>query len=238
MKHHIIYLSGPMTGYPESNYPLFHKVAAQLRAQGHRVYNPAEFSQERPFPIRRAFAAYSAFICLEADTLVLLPGWRGSKGVSAERALADNCGLEIHEWGVAAFGAPGTSHAADPELDKLRGAVRGDQWTPEEMKKMRARQGAPIGFNTTPKPIVMKHENIKTGEPYHGPFMPHGEALEEQERLKAKLQAAADASVARKVSLHETDKKYLDRMRRRHAAAFSEGSVHTGGYIPDERFVD
>lgn len=39
----VIYLSGPMKGYPESNYPLFRQVAADLRADGHRVYNPAEF---------------------------------------------------------------------------------------------------------------------------------------------------------------------------------------------------
>lgn len=97
-----IYLSGPMKGYPESNYPLFHRVSAELRAFGHEVYNPAEFKHDGPhetFPIRKAFAAYSEFICLRACTIVLLPGWEKSKGANAERALADNCGLEILEYG-------------------------------------------------------------------------------------------------------------------------------------------
>ena len=97
----VIYLSGPMTGLPEYNYPLFRRVAADLRKEGHRVYNPAEFPHKgdpKDFPIRRAFAAYSAFICLEADTIVLLPGWENSRGAKAERALADNCGLDVIEW--------------------------------------------------------------------------------------------------------------------------------------------
>lgn len=95
-----IYLSGPMKGYPESNYPLFNRVAADLRAEGHRVYNPAEFPHDGTadtFPLRKAFAAYCAFICEEADTIVLLPGWEKSLGVSAELALAKNCGLDVLE---------------------------------------------------------------------------------------------------------------------------------------------
>lgn len=97
----IVYLSGPMKGYPERNYPAFRAAAATMRGMGHRVYNPAEFPHNGhlgTFPLRQAFAAYSSFICLEADTLVLLPGWQASKGVSAEKALAENCGLAVIEY--------------------------------------------------------------------------------------------------------------------------------------------
>ena len=94
-----IYLSGPMKGYPESNYPLFHSVTKELRDKGFHVYNPAEFKHdEEIFPLRKAFAEYCKFICEEATAIVLLPGWEKSLGVSAELALAKNCKLEIYHW--------------------------------------------------------------------------------------------------------------------------------------------
>lgn len=37
-----VYLSGPMAGLPEHNFPAFHAHAAQLRAAGYDVVNPAE----------------------------------------------------------------------------------------------------------------------------------------------------------------------------------------------------
>lgn len=98
-----IYLSGPMKGYEASNYPLFNRVTAKLRDMGHQVYNPAEFAPEHPqdtFPLRQAFAAYCKFICEEATALYLLPGWETSLGVSAELALAKNCGLRIVELNI------------------------------------------------------------------------------------------------------------------------------------------
>ncbi len=37
-----IYISGPMSGLPECNYPAFNAAAAHLRALGYSVENPAE----------------------------------------------------------------------------------------------------------------------------------------------------------------------------------------------------
>jgi hypothetical protein len=40
-----IYLSGPMTGLPDLNFPAFHAEAARLRALGYDVINPAELPE-------------------------------------------------------------------------------------------------------------------------------------------------------------------------------------------------
>ena len=88
-----------MKGYEKSNYPLFNDVAKQLRDRGHHVYNPAEFKHdEEIFPLRKAFAEYCKFICEDACSIVLLPNWEKSLGVSAELALAKNCKLNIYYW--------------------------------------------------------------------------------------------------------------------------------------------
>ena len=94
-----IYLSGPMTGLPDFNYPAFHAAAAALRDEGHIVYSPAEFLKPgETFEPRRAFAMFSAFICLEADLVVVLPGWEKSNGATTECALASVCDVPVVEW--------------------------------------------------------------------------------------------------------------------------------------------
>lgn len=91
----VIYLSGPMTGFPDFNRSLFHSAAAKLRAEGHEVYNPAEYKFDGEFPSREAFAEYCQFICTKADTIAMLPGWEFSKGATMEYRLAKICGLKI-----------------------------------------------------------------------------------------------------------------------------------------------
>lgn len=104
-----VYLAGPMQGYPEFNFPRFNAIAAVLRAAGHYVFNPAERDIERHngvdiskgatgsldeikakhgFSLRQALADDLEFICLEANAIVLLPGWEKSNGAQAEHRTA------------------------------------------------------------------------------------------------------------------------------------------------------
>lgn len=96
-----IYLSGPMTGLPEYNYPAFAEAATALRSQGHDVYSPHEFmpaGKPTSEQMRAAFAAYCKFICEEAETIVVLPGWVNSKGAGIEVSLAGYLGIPIIQY--------------------------------------------------------------------------------------------------------------------------------------------
>lgn len=100
-----LYLSGPMTGIPEHNFPLFNAVAHKLRAANAIVYNPAEHFSGRTDLPRAEYMAEDFRKLLEvasADTpvkgIVLLPGWTGSKGARAEVIVAHELGLQFFAW--------------------------------------------------------------------------------------------------------------------------------------------
>lgn len=111
-----IYVAGPMRGIAEFNFPAFHAAAAQLREDGHEVFNPAEKDNERHgtdiskgnaagdetlataqhgFNLREALGDDLRWICAEADAIALLPGWQNSKGAKAEYCTAVALGLRI-----------------------------------------------------------------------------------------------------------------------------------------------
>ena len=91
-----IYLAGPMTGLPDFNYPAFEAKAKELRALGHKVKSPTEHSYDvNNFPLRRAFATYTDYICHVADAIYMLDGWHKSHGARIEHDLASYLGLTV-----------------------------------------------------------------------------------------------------------------------------------------------
>lgn len=91
------YLSGPMTGLPDYNYPLFHAVARDLRRQGYEVVNPAENFGGDTRRHRHDYFRADLPQVAACGNLVLLPGWRASRGVRWELVVADACGLRVFE---------------------------------------------------------------------------------------------------------------------------------------------
>lgn len=102
-----IYLAGPMTGYPRSNFPAFDEATAALRALGHAVSSPAEHDrhlgfdesrtpEEQGFDLRQAWR-WDVEQLLQVDAIALLPGWRDSKGATLEHDIAVKLGLIVME---------------------------------------------------------------------------------------------------------------------------------------------
>ena len=100
-----VYLAGPMSGCVDYNFPAFNKYAAQLRAEGHFVFSPAENdyllygNDFLDHPERASFAKCMEddlrWICRYAEAIALLPGWEKSTGVRVEKVLADALKLEV-----------------------------------------------------------------------------------------------------------------------------------------------
>lgn len=89
-----LYIAGPMSDLPDSNYPAFHAAAAKLRALGYEVENPAE----NPEPACKSWLGYMRLAIPQVarcDAIVMLPGWAQSRGAKVEHQLAVGLGLPI-----------------------------------------------------------------------------------------------------------------------------------------------
>jgi hypothetical protein len=95
-----------MRGIPLFNFPAFEAGTAALRELGHEVHSPAEhdlaggfdpaLSEEaNRFSLREAMAADLSWICLNADAVVVLPGWENSAGATAEVRTAESIGIPV-----------------------------------------------------------------------------------------------------------------------------------------------
>lgn len=89
-----IYLAGPMTGLPDSNYPAFHREAAWLRSMGLEVVNPAETKLD-PGSAWAAFMGPGIAQLVTCDGIHLLAGWERSRGAALELHIAASLGLTV-----------------------------------------------------------------------------------------------------------------------------------------------
>lgn len=117
-----IYLSGPMAGLPQHNFPAFHAQAAFLRAAGYHVINPADLNPEPGKSWEECLRTDIRELC-SCDAIALMPGWERSKGANLELHIAHRVGMEVMhlplafdlvghlrrqaEWSARTFG-PGT----------------------------------------------------------------------------------------------------------------------------------
>lgn len=90
-----VYLSGPMTGLPDYNRPAFDKVAADLRAEGKTVFNPAEVGERDVIRKRSWYMRKDIDALLKSDTVHVLQGWEKSEGAKLEIEIAKQLELPI-----------------------------------------------------------------------------------------------------------------------------------------------
>ncbi len=104
-----IYISGPMSGHEQFNYPAFDEAAHNLAAAGWSVINPANnFGGDHDRP-RADYMRLDMQHVLDADAIALLPGWGGSAGACLEAMM----GLEL---GLPFFDARTGSRVFDAEV--------------------------------------------------------------------------------------------------------------------------
>lgn len=89
-----VYVSGPMTGLPDLNFPAFNAAAERLRDFGHEVVNPAEFDQG-PEPTWESCMRKDIAALMRCDAVATLPGWGQSRGARLEVHNAEQLGMTI-----------------------------------------------------------------------------------------------------------------------------------------------
>jgi len=86
-KRDLVYLSGPMTGIPELNYPAFNAATKHLEALGLHVFNPATLPEMASW--EDYMRADVEILAKKCRALVYLNGWDNSKGAITEVYLAN-----------------------------------------------------------------------------------------------------------------------------------------------------
>lgn len=122
-----IYIAGPMTGLPDYNFPAFHAAAADWRAAGWTVVNPAEAfdgDQGRPY---RDYVRHDMAVIRGCRAIAMLPGWDGpnARGSVWEHEVALLLGLAVYN--ATAPTPPPVVVAPETILEEAQRLVYGDR---------------------------------------------------------------------------------------------------------------
>ena len=76
-----VYISGPMQGIEDFNYPAFNQAERELKEAGFVVINPTRHPEGLEYEQYMQYAMLDVEIC---DIVMLLPNWTGSPGAKRE----------------------------------------------------------------------------------------------------------------------------------------------------------
>lgn len=97
------FISGPMTGYEDFNYPAFHEAGEKLSKAGIEFDSPAHMctgqytyppleDNEMPWDY---YMRKSIRKLLQCDAILMLPGWEDSRGAQLEKHIAEALGMVV-----------------------------------------------------------------------------------------------------------------------------------------------
>lgn len=104
-----VYVAGPMTGYPDFNYPAFFAAERALRNLGYDPINPARTEGREGCKTWLDFMRAALRDIADADAIATLPGWWDSRGASCEYRIGNDLGLPVFsldEWLAAGGDLP------------------------------------------------------------------------------------------------------------------------------------
>lgn len=88
----ILYVSGPMVGYPDLNRAAFNEAANKLQRAGFNTLNPLDNGLPGDLEWSDYLRADIKMVC-DATAIALLPGWEASRGARLEVATAHGLGM-------------------------------------------------------------------------------------------------------------------------------------------------
>lgn len=90
-----VYISGPMTGLPDFNYPSFDYKAERLIEMGFIPVNPADNFNRDTTRNRWEYLKQDLKNLLSCDYIIFLPGFERSSGALLEALVAKECNIPV-----------------------------------------------------------------------------------------------------------------------------------------------
>lgn len=91
-----LYISGPMTGIKDHNFPAFNRAAEVLRNVGYTILNPADKGIIEGWTWED-YLKYDLNEVLKSDGIATLPGFTWSKGAMLETHVAFAVGIPVDD---------------------------------------------------------------------------------------------------------------------------------------------
>lgn len=148
-----VYISGPMSGHTDFNFPAFHAAVADWRNEGWEVTSPAENFGGRTDLPRAEYIRKDVTQLLECSAIAVLPGWQRSAGARLEVALARELGLDVYD-------ARTFASYIETALDEAKRLVYGDRQASydhprNDYTRTAALWSAILGQSITPEQAIL-----------------------------------------------------------------------------------